>query len=241
MPDDDSTSVAVVPTVAEADAGAVAATGGSPQKKQRAAEPRALPSSLLNPVISSQILSDNQQLVFDQLIYSPMFMRFVYNVLTAVTAQSTRADLASTPDALYLRSLPVLQWAISFTLQVLAHFQDNSLLGDYINCIIAVCKLSPPSCAWLVDVSATDPSFALSVVVTASDKTVRTHVARLLVEAMDVVIRLEAPYVLDTEDASSAAGVVSSRPRSSVARLLTTLFSLIPGMLWAVAVLSYFA
>jgi hypothetical protein len=197
--------------------GAAVAAGGTSKKHS------------LSPSISNQILSDNQQLVFDQQIYSPMFMRFVYNVLSAVTVQCTQPNIPSSTDLQYLRSQSVLQWAISFTLQVLAHFQDNSLLGDYINCIIRVCKLSPPACSWLVDLCASDPSFALSVVVTASDKTVRTHVARLLVEAIDVVIQLEQAHVLEAEEVMLPSGAVTTQPRSSVSRLLLTLFSLVPG------------
>lgn len=173
---------------------------------------------------------DNQQLVLDQQVYSPLYVNFVRRVVQALVVQNQEAgsDAAPPPDLVYLRSLPVLKWATGFTLQVLAHFQDNSSLGEFVDALMAIYRQSPQSCVWLVDLCARDPSFALSVLVTASDKTVRTHVARLLVDVIDVVVRLEARYLDDMEPVTRPDGSVGSQPKSAVARLLATLFSLIP-------------
>lgn len=210
-----------VPAESAVETDGVSGGAGAPSKAAPALAARKYDTQLsavqtLPPAVLQQIQKDNMQLAFDQQIYSPRYIKFVYKVVSALASQA--AD--SSEDGVYLRSLPVLEWATQFTLQVLAHYQDNSLLGDFVDRLISIYMESPQSCVWFVDAAAMDTSFALSVVVTASDKAVRTHIARLLVEAMALVTEQEKSFILDR---------VGGVPKSAVSRLLGTMFSLVPG------------
>ena len=191
------------------------------------------PSSILRDIIR-----DNQQFVLDSQVFSPMFIRFVYEIVSSIVSlpegepqspQRLSAQDSSSPvdDLTYLRSQTVLEWATRFTLQVVAHSSDTAIMRDFVDKLIVLFKRCLPACRWLLAEAAAQPALALNALLTASDRRIRSNVARLLCEVMHVVLPVEASYLHDMELVGTSS--TATQPRSRVARLLNCMLSMIPG------------
>ena len=74
----------------------------------------------------------------------------------------------------------LLLWAVLF--QVVAHASDCGIMRDFVDRLLVLFKRCPPACRWLLAEASSQPSLALSPLLTATDRRVRCSVARLLCE-----------------------------------------------------------
>jgi hypothetical protein len=177
-------------------------------------------AAVMSPILE-EVERDNLQFIFDQQVFSPSFVRFVEDTLWNVVLSD-----GSDGDSSAMLGAGVVEWATRFTLEVLAHAADTTLLGSFVDALVLLYRRCPAACKWFVTEAAVSTPLVCAPLLSASDKLVRVHVARLVSEVLQLQLAAEVSYIDEVEMVGAGT---DTRPRSRVIRFVRVLLSMIPG------------